>query len=418
MTTNAQGRSASELSSSLVRDYRAMINSLEHTKPEGPTLPPQAAETSSSVPASSSQASSLKTSSSKAAVAAERKSAEPMIRSLRSAAPESEVRATPLGFAELRSKLSALTDTRGMISPRRPADVAAAPAVEASASPAEAAAEAQSARRRMFGGATRTESEPAARRRRPASSREAFTWQRLGLLTVCIVALGGAAVALQSVVGRDEARVAPEVIGNAAIAAVAPSAPALAVAAPAAEPARVAVVEPAAPPAPILRAIEPASPSPVMPSISARTLLAPEPTEPGPAVRGLTAFAAPEPSPLAAPVAALPRQAPLPPRRAVVAAVSAPAAAAQADEVAGAANASETSGAEPTGGATIRSPVTMRTGPNKGASAMQTLRSGQQVELVACDSWCEIVADGKRGFVYKSFVSAGAPKEADASTTE
>ncbi|MCB4770285.1 SH3 domain-containing protein [Ancylobacter sp. Lp-2] len=411
MTTNAQGRSASELSASLVRDYRAMISSLEQTRPEGPALPPQAVETSSS----------------EAPGMSERKMAEPVIRSLRatpaSSAPAgSETRPAPLGFAELRSKLSALSDTRNIISSRRPADAAATEAAAASpAGSAEAAVDAQAARRRMFGAPSRTESEPVTRRRRPAS-REAFTWQRLGVLAVCIAALGGAAMALQSVVGRDEARVAPEVIGNAAIAAVAPSAPAPAVAAPT----RVAVVEPASPPAPVLRMTEAVTPPPVMPSISARTLLAPEPTEPGPAVRGLTAFAAPEPSPLAvvAPETELPRRAPLPPpappRRvaALAPAAAAPAVAVQADEVADAAVSSETSGAAPTGGATIRSPVTMRTAPNKGAAAMQTLKSGQQVELVACGSWCEIVADGKRGFIYKTFLSPGAPKEADASGTE
>ena len=407
MTTNSQGRSASELSASLVRDYRAMISSLEHTKGEGPQLPPSAPEVPSSSEASNSP---------------ERTMAEPVIRSFRPAA-SSPSRPTPLGFAELRSKLSALSDARHIMPSSRPAVAAAVEAtVDASAVSADAAAAMQDTRRRMFGAPSRTESEPAARRRRAASG-EAFTWQRLGVLAICFAAVGGAAVALQSVVGRDEARVAPEVIGNAAIAAVAPSAPVPAMAVATAEPARVVVAEPAAPSAPAaLRAIEPAQLPPAMPSISARALLAPNPVEPGPAVPGLTAFAAPEPSPLAAaPEATLPRQAPLPPpapprRAAVVAAVApAPASARQADAVADATDpAPADAGAEPTGGATIRSPVTMRTGPNKGAAAMQTLKSGQQVELVACDSWCEIVADGKRGFIYKSFLNAGAPREADA----
>ncbi|GLK82572.1 SH3 domain-containing protein [Ancylobacter defluvii] len=406
MTTNSQGRSASELSASLVRDYRAMISSLEQTKGEGPQLPPSAYEASSSPEAAGSP---------------ERTMAEPVIRSFRPAAP-SPSRPTPLGFAELRSKLSALSDARHIMPSSRPAAATAAEAtVDTSAGSADATAT-QATRRRMFGAPSRTESEPAARRRRAASG-EAFTWQRLGVLAICFAAVGGAAVALQSVVGRDEARVAPEVIGNAAIAAVAPSVPAPAVAVSAPEPARVEVAEAAAPSAPdALRALEAVQAPPAMPSISARTLLAPDPVEPGPAVPGLTAFAAPEPSSLAAaPEAKLPRQAPLPPpapprRAAVVAAVApAPASAGQADAVADATDpAPADAGAEPTGGATIRSPVTMRTGPNKGAAAMQTLKSGQQVELVACDSWCEIVADGKRGFVYKSFLNAGAPREADA----
>ncbi|MBS7546046.1 SH3 domain-containing protein [Ancylobacter oerskovii] len=430
MTTNPQGRSASELSASLVRDYRAMISSLEDTRGEGPQQP--AAERAPAAGAAPAQG---------------RTPGQPLIRPLRSAAaspaasaPAAAARPAPLGFAELRSKLSALSDARNILPSRRGAEDSEAGA-GASAGASETTADSQAARRRMFGASSRAESAPAPRRRRAASG-EAFTWRRLGVLAVCIAALGGAAIALQSVVGREEAHVAPEVIGNAAIAAVAPTAPAPALATPAAEPARVAVVEPAAAAAARLAAPEPiSSPPPVLPTISARTLLAPETAEPGPAVPGLTAFAATDPSPLAAaPETHMPRQAPLPPpapryaaaatlsaapspaapkpapaaKPAAVQTAAAPAAQVEADGE----TADATTGADPTGAATIRSPVTMRTGPNKGAAAMQTLKSGQQVELVSCSSWCEVVADGKRGFVYKSFVSAGAPKEADASTTE
>ena len=40
----------------------------------------------------------------------------------------------------------------------------------------------------------------------------------------------------------------------------------------------------------------------------------------------------------------------------------------------------------------------------------------QKVELVACKGWCEIIVEGKRGFIYKSFVVAGTPKQAEAAT--
>lgn len=389
MTANAQGQSASELSASLVRDYRAIITSLEQNKAEGPQLPPAALDEPSESPRER----------------ADRAMAQPVIRSTRPKASGAAAasRPVPLGFAELRSRLAALGDTRNILAPRQPAEAPKAPAA-----PVEAA-ETPAARRRMFGGVARTEAEPAAARRKRSASGEAFTWQRLGVLAICITAIGGAAVALQSVVGRDEARVAPEVIGNAAIASVAPSAPTPATTPPVVETVDIAANAPMA-----ASAVAPAAPAtppaPVVPQISARALLAPPPSEPP--VRGLTAFAAQEPSmlPATAPEITLPRQAPLPPKRAV--------AAAPVPEIVDAADTanrpSAVSGGDPIGGATIRSAVTMRTGPRKGAPAMATLKGGQQVELVSCDSWCEIVADGKRGFIYKSYLNAGARKEADA----
>ncbi len=48
--------------------------------------------------------------------------------------------------------------------------------------------------------------------------------------------------------------------------------------------------------------------------------------------------------------------------------------------------------------------VTMRTGPRKGAAAMGTLPANTAVEVVDCKQWCEIVYNGKRGFIYKSYL--------------
>jgi hypothetical protein len=51
--------------------------------------------------------------------------------------------------------------------------------------------------------------------------------------------------------------------------------------------------------------------------------------------------------------------------------------------------------------------VTMRSGPKKAASALGTVPAGVAVEVVSCKSWCEIVYEGKRGFIYKSFLKRG-----------
>lgn len=56
----------------------------------------------------------------------------------------------------------------------------------------------------------------------------------------------------------------------------------------------------------------------------------------------------------------------------------------------------------------------MRSEPKRGAAAIGNLQSGQKVDLVACDGWCEVIADGKRGFIYKSFVDARSARQADA----
>lgn len=54
-------------------------------------------------------------------------------------------------------------------------------------------------------------------------------------------------------------------------------------------------------------------------------------------------------------------------------------------------------------GHTLRA-VTMRSGPKSGASAIDTVPAKTAIEVISCEKWCEIVYEGKRGFVYKSFV--------------
>lgn len=52
--------------------------------------------------------------------------------------------------------------------------------------------------------------------------------------------------------------------------------------------------------------------------------------------------------------------------------------------------------------------VTMRSGPKKGASAIVTVPAKSSVQVMGCNKWCEIVYNGKHGWVYKSYVKTGA----------
>jgi uncharacterized protein YraI len=50
----------------------------------------------------------------------------------------------------------------------------------------------------------------------------------------------------------------------------------------------------------------------------------------------------------------------------------------------------------------------MRTGPQKNATAMGTVPAKSSVQVVSCKKWCQIVYNGKRGWVYKSYIKTGA----------
>lgn len=52
--------------------------------------------------------------------------------------------------------------------------------------------------------------------------------------------------------------------------------------------------------------------------------------------------------------------------------------------------------------------VTMRSGPKKGAAAIVTVPAKASVQVMNCKQWCEIVYNGKHGWVYKSYVKTGA----------
>ncbi|RUU14636.1 SH3 domain-containing protein [Mesorhizobium sp. USDA-HM6] len=52
--------------------------------------------------------------------------------------------------------------------------------------------------------------------------------------------------------------------------------------------------------------------------------------------------------------------------------------------------------------------VTMRSGPKKGAAAIVTVPAKSSVQVMGCKKWCEIVYNGKHGWVYKTYVKTGA----------
>ncbi|BCM17399.1 SH3 domain-containing protein [Mesorhizobium sp. J8] len=52
--------------------------------------------------------------------------------------------------------------------------------------------------------------------------------------------------------------------------------------------------------------------------------------------------------------------------------------------------------------------VTMRSSPKKGAAAITTVPAKASVQVMNCKQWCEIVYNGKHGWVYKSYVKTGA----------
>lgn len=60
-----------------------------------------------------------------------------------------------------------------------------------------------------------------------------------------------------------------------------------------------------------------------------------------------------------------------------------------------------------TGSGTVSTAANLRSGPANNTSVLGTVGAGQRVEIVACDIWCEIVHDGRRGFVFAEFVRQG-----------
>jgi uncharacterized protein YraI len=49
----------------------------------------------------------------------------------------------------------------------------------------------------------------------------------------------------------------------------------------------------------------------------------------------------------------------------------------------------------------------MRTGPKTSATAMGTVPGKTTVQVMSCKQWCQIVYNGKRGWIYKRFIKTG-----------
>lgn len=60
---------------------------------------------------------------------------------------------------------------------------------------------------------------------------------------------------------------------------------------------------------------------------------------------------------------------------------------------------------EPTRSATVTSAVNLRAGPANGAGVLGVVPAGSEVGLIGCEYWCEIVFEGERGWIYRSFLS-------------
>jgi hypothetical protein len=58
--------------------------------------------------------------------------------------------------------------------------------------------------------------------------------------------------------------------------------------------------------------------------------------------------------------------------------------------------------------------VTLRSGPKKGAAAIGTIPARTAVEVMSCQSWCQVVYKGKRGWIYKSFLDSKANRNSGA----
>ena len=50
----------------------------------------------------------------------------------------------------------------------------------------------------------------------------------------------------------------------------------------------------------------------------------------------------------------------------------------------------------------------LRSGPKKNAAAISTVPAKTSVQVMGCQKWCQIVYNGKTGWIYKSYIKTGA----------
>jgi hypothetical protein len=77
----------------------------------------------------------------------------------------------------------------------------------------------------------------------------------------------------------------------------------------------------------------------------------------------------------------------------------------EADPISEAASGSGDLPAQPTRHAQVTSHVNMRGGPDNDAAVIMVVPAGAEIRVVRCDFWCEVVFEGARGWIYKSFVA-------------
>jgi hypothetical protein len=53
----------------------------------------------------------------------------------------------------------------------------------------------------------------------------------------------------------------------------------------------------------------------------------------------------------------------------------------------------------------IASGVRLRAGPSNAEAVLGTLPKGAAVEVIGCRAWCEVLFNGQRGWIYKSFLA-------------
>ncbi|HEY6633417.1 MAG TPA: SH3 domain-containing protein [Rhizobiaceae bacterium] len=58
------------------------------------------------------------------------------------------------------------------------------------------------------------------------------------------------------------------------------------------------------------------------------------------------------------------------------------------------------------GAARVTASVKLRSGPQKGAGVLGVVPSGSAVNVLSCDGWCQVSYNGRKGWVYKNYLSA------------
>jgi uncharacterized protein YraI len=58
----------------------------------------------------------------------------------------------------------------------------------------------------------------------------------------------------------------------------------------------------------------------------------------------------------------------------------------------------------------VRSGVNMRSRPKSGSSVLTVVPSKAVVQIVGCKAWCEVIYQGQRGYIYKSYLGGGSKK--------